>query len=164
MALITPKAHAPRLQVREQHRGEDVDRRDQEGGANPLQDGVAKNQNAEAGRQRTEQRSDAVDDETEPEARFPSEPVRQLATRDHQRCHHEKEECDADLHTLDGRVQINADAVDHDVHVRSGEAADELGQGERDEHRSQRGSGGLVSGRLSHRIQTQRALGACATK
>ena len=48
MALITPNACARDLGP-EQHGGEDVDGRDQQGGTNALEDGVAQDQYAEAG-------------------------------------------------------------------------------------------------------------------
>ena len=72
------------------------------------------------------------------EAALAAVAVGQLAAGDHQRRHDEQEERDRDLDALHGGVEVLADVVDHHVHVRAGEAADELGQGERDEDPAQR--------------------------
>ena len=59
--------------------------------------------------------------------------------RNHQRRHHQQEHSDRDLHALHSRVQVRTDVVDHHVHVRPGEAADELSQGQREENAPQSG-------------------------
>jgi len=64
--------------------------------------------------------------------------VGQLAARDHQCRHHQQEQGYTDLDSLDCGVQVVADVIDHDVHVRAREAADELSQGERHQHPAQR--------------------------
>ena len=89
---------------------------------------------AEAGRDRAEHRTDAVDDEAGQEAPLAAVAVGELAAGDHQGRHHQQEQGDRDLHALDGGVQVGADVVDHHVHVGAGEAADELCQRQRHEH------------------------------
>ena len=122
--------HAERLGARrdvgEQHRGEDVDRRDQQGRADAFEDRVADEEHADARRDRAQQGADPVDGQTEGEAPLASPLVGQLAAGDHQRRHHQQEDGDDGLHALDGRVQVRADVGDHHVHVRAREAADEL--------------------------------------
>ena len=122
-----------RLQIGEQQRGEDVDRRDQQGRADAFQDRVAEDQDAEPGGNGAQQRADAVHDEPHDEAALAAPAVRQLAARDHQGRHDQQEQRDRGLHPLDGGVQVGADVVDHHVHVGTGEAADELGKGEGDQ-------------------------------
>src|SRR6185437_11817121 len=61
-----------------------------------------------------------------------------------------QEQGDADLDALDVSVQVVADVVDHDVHVRAREAADELGQGQRHQHLLQRRSRDLQGGAAGH--------------
>jgi hypothetical protein len=68
--------------------------------------------------------------------------ARQPAPGNHQRRHHQQEQGDRHLHSLDGGVQVLADVVDHHVHVRAGEAADELRQGEGHEDGAQHTGGG----------------------
>jgi hypothetical protein len=129
--LITPNAHA-RLVMSLNHKGgEDVDRRDQQRRADALEHGVAEDQHSQIRRHRAEQRADPVERETPREALFPTPAVGQLAAGDHQDGHDQQEEGDRRLDALDGRVKIGADVVDHHVHVRAGEAADELGERER---------------------------------
>jgi hypothetical protein len=45
--------------------------------------------------------------------------------------HDQQEQGDRRLHTQHGRVQVLGDVVDHHVHVRARETADELGKRER---------------------------------
>ncbi len=61
----------------------------------------------------------------------PAVAIGELAAGDHQRRHHQQEDRDRGLHALDGGVQVMADVVDHHVHVRARETADELGERER---------------------------------
>ena len=84
------------------------------------------------------------------EAPLPAVAVGQLPAGDHQRRHHQQEDRDRDLHALHRGVQVRADVVDHHVHVRPGEAADELGQGQRHQRPSQRGRRPSRRTRLSH--------------
>ena len=55
----------PRGDLGEQQRGEDVDRRDQQRRADALEDRVAEDEHAQAGRDRAHQRADAVDDQAD---------------------------------------------------------------------------------------------------
>ena len=128
----------PRRDVGEEQRREDVDGRDQQGGADAFEDRVAEDQDAEAGRGRADQRADPVDDETDREAPLAAPPVGQLAAGNHERRHHQQEHRDRDLHALHRRVQVLADVGDHHVHVRAREAADELRERERNEDLAQR--------------------------
>jgi hypothetical protein len=128
-----PEGPGPRGDVGEQQRGEDVDRRDQQRGANPFEYRVADDQYPETGGDRAYQRADTVDKEADREASFAAPAVRELAPGDHQRSHHQQESRDRDLDTLHRGVKVFADVGDHDVHVRAREAADELRQGERNE-------------------------------
>jgi hypothetical protein len=137
MPLTTPKAHA-RLQVPEQDRDEDVDRRDQQGGTDSQEQGVANGEHADAGRDGADQRAEPVDGQSGDEAPFAAELVGQLAARDHEGGHDQEKQGNADLHRLDGGVQVGLDVVDHDVHVRAGETADELRQRQRHQHLPQR--------------------------
>ena len=85
----------------------------------------------EARGDRAQQRADAVHGQTDREAPLAAVRVGQLAAGDHQRRHHQQEDRDRDLDALHGGVQVLADVVDHHVHVRAGEAADELRQRQR---------------------------------
>jgi hypothetical protein len=89
----------------------------------PLENRVAQNQHAESGSRRAEHRPDPVDGQPQREAPFAAHLVGELAARDHESGHDQQEQGDADLHPLDGRVEVVADVVDHDVHVRTREAA-----------------------------------------
>ena len=140
----------PRGDPGEQQRREDVDRRDQQRRADALQDRVADDQDTQAGSGRAQQGADAVDDQAGGEAPLPAVAVGQLAAGDHQRRHHQQEDRDRDLHALHRGVQVLADVVDHHVHVRAGEAADELGQGQRNQRPSQRARRSFRRTRLSH--------------
>ena len=91
------------------------------------------------GDDRGQQRAGAVHHEAQREAPLATPAVGQLAAGDHERRHDEQEDGDGDLHAMHRRVQIVADVGDHHVHVRAREAADELGEGERDQNPSQRG-------------------------
>ena len=103
------------------------------GGADPLEDRVAEDQDPQARGDGAQQGADPVDDEAGEEAALAAPAVGQLAAGDHQRRHDEQEDRDGDLHALNRGVEVLADVVDHHVHVRAGEAADELCQGERGE-------------------------------
>ena len=138
IALITPNARARDVDAGEQQRREDVDRRDQQRGADTFEDRVADDEHTQTRSDRAEHRADAVHDQTEPEQPHPAVTLGQLPAGDHQRRHHQQEDRDRDLDTLDGGVQVLADVVDHHVHVRTGETADELRQRERNEHSAQR--------------------------
>src|SRR6266536_2106166 len=93
--------------------------------------------NARAGSNGAQDGTDAVHAETDGEAALPAVAVGQLAARDHQRGHHQQKDRDGNLDPPDGGIQVAADVVDHHVHVRAGEATDELGEGQRDEDLSQ---------------------------
>ena len=140
----------PRGDPGEQQRRQDVDGRDQQRGADALQDGVADDQDTQAGGGRAEQGADAVDDQAGGEAPLAAIAVGQFAAGDHQRRHHQQEDRDGDLHALHRGVQVLADVVDHYVHVRAGEAADELGQGQRNQRPAQRARRSSRRTRLSH--------------
>src|SRR5690349_13695985 len=149
-AADRPERPRTGFDVVEQQGGEDVDGRDQQGGADALEDGVAQDQHAEPGCGGAEDGTDPVDEEPELEQPFAAIAVGQLAARDHQRGHHQQEQGDADLDALDVGVQVVADVVDHDVHVRARETADELGQGQRHQHPPQRRSRDLSGGAAGH--------------
>ena len=95
-------------------------------------------------------RADPVHGQTEREAPLAAPLVGQLAAGDHQRRHDQQEHGDDGLHPLDGRVQVLADVGDHHVHVRAGEAADELGERQRHERLAQRSGRPCWSDTLSH--------------
>ena len=120
-----------RGEVAEAQGREDVDGRDQQGGADALQHRVAKDQHPEPRRDRAEQRADPVQHEADREAALAAPTIAQLAGGDHQDRHDQQEQGDRRLHTLHGRVQVLGDVVDHHVHVRARETADELGKRER---------------------------------
>ena len=84
-------------------------------------------------------------------------PIGQLAARDHQHRHDQQEQRDRRLHALHVRVQVVADVVDHHVHVRAREAADELGQRQRGDERARgfdpgRCPRGVPGGCRAHRL------------
>ena len=83
------------------------------------------------GDDRAQQRADPVQREPDREAALAAPAVGQLAAGDHQDRHDQQEQRDRGLDALDGRVQVVADVADHHVHVRAGEAADELRECER---------------------------------
>ena len=127
----------PRGDLGEQHGGQDVDGRDQQRRADALEDRVADDEHRQAGSDRADQRADAVHREADVETPLAAVAIGQLAARDHERRHDQQEDRDRELHALHGRVQVLADVVDHDVHVRAGEAADELGEREGNQHPAQ---------------------------
>ena len=129
-----PEGPGTRRDVAEEHRREDVDGRDQQGGADPFEDRVAEDEDAETRRDCAHQRADPVDGEADREAPLAAPPVGQLAAGDHEGGHHQQEHGDRDLYALHGRVEVLADVGDHHVHVRAGEAADELRERERNEN------------------------------
>ena len=128
----------PGRHVGEQDRGEDVDGWDQQRGADAFEDRVAEDQHAEPLGHRAHEGADPVEDEPDDEAPLATPAIGQLAARDHEGGHHEQEDGDRRLDALNRGVQILADVVDHHVHVRAGEAADELGQRQREEDPAQR--------------------------
>src|SRR5262249_56844147 len=69
------------------------------------------------------------------------------------------EDGDGDLNALHGRVQILGHVRDHHVHVRAREAADELGQRERNEHLSQRTRRPVDTYPVSHAVPTLSRVG-----
>ena len=87
---------------------EDVDGRDQQGGADALQHRVAEDQHPEARGGRAEQRADPVQHEPDGEAALAAPTIGQLAARDHEDRHDQQEQGDRRLHTLHGRIQILA--------------------------------------------------------
>ncbi len=146
-------------QVVEQHRREDVDGWDQEGGAHTLENRVTEDQDPQPGRDGTEHRTHRVNGETQREAPLPPPSVRQLAAGDHEGRHHQQEQRDRDLHALDRGVQVLADVIDHDVHVRTGEATDELRQSEGQQHAAQCGGHPLRRRCVSHGSPAHRRSG-----
>jgi hypothetical protein len=104
-----------------------------------LQQRVAEDHHAEAGGERGEEGADAVQQQPRHQAPLASPHVGELAARDHQRRHGEREQRDGRLHAEDGGVQVARHRGDGDVHGRARVAADELGQRERQDH----GPGGV---------------------
>ena len=139
-----------RSKLGEQQRREDVDGWDQQRRADALKDRVADDQDSQPGSGRAEQRADAIHGEADGKQPLPAVAVGQLAAGDHQRGHDQQEDRDRDLNALDGRVQVLAHVVDHHVHVRAGEAADELGEGKRNQRPSQCAWRSVRRTRLSH--------------
>ena len=133
-----------------QQRGEDVDRRDQQRGANALEHRVAEDQHPEVRRDRADQGADAVQHQAPGEAPLAAPAVGQLAARDHEDGHDQQEQRDRGLDALDGRVQVIADVRDHHVHVRAREAADELGEGQRKDEAPRRSDRTLGSRDPAH--------------
>ena len=148
--VITPKALARDVVSVKSKRREDVDGRDQQGGADTFEDRVAEDQDAESRRSRADQRADPVDGEADREATLAAPPVGQLPAGNHQGGHHEQEDGDRDLDPLHGGVQVLADVGEHHVHVRAREAADELRESERNENLAQRGRRLGSADALSH--------------
>ena len=105
----------------------------------------------EVRRHRAQQRADPVDRQADGEAPLASPAVGQLAARDHQRRHHQQEQRDRRLHALHRGVEVLADVVDHHVHVRAGEAADELGEGQGQQRPAQRRRHPAAADRLCRR-------------
>jgi hypothetical protein len=130
-----PADHAERAcaggQVAEAQRGQDVDRRDQQRGADALEHRVAEDQHPEPRRRRADQGADPVQDESAGEAALAAPAVGQLAGRDHEDGHDQQEQGDRGLHPGHRGVEVVRDVVDHHVHVRAREAADELRERER---------------------------------
>ena len=120
-----------RREIGEPQRREDVDGRDQQRRTDALEHRVAEDQHAEARGDRAQQGADPVQDEARHEAPLAAPAVCQLATGDHQDRHDQQEQSDRGLDALHRRVEVVADVGDHHVHVRAGEAADELGERER---------------------------------
>jgi hypothetical protein len=116
----------------------------------PFEDRVAEDEDAETGRGRTHQRADPVDDEADGEAALAAPTVGELAAGNHEGGHHQQEQGDRDLYALHGRIEVRADVGDHDVHVRAGEAADELRKRERNEDLPQRARGPSDADSLTH--------------
>ena len=107
---------------------------------------------------------DRVDRQPHREAALSAPLLGQFAARDHERGHDQQEERDGDLDALDRGVKVLADAVDHDVHVRTGETADELRQGQRQEHAPQRRSHPPGVDLLSHTLPPLLGLEAPAAQ
>ncbi len=129
-----PERPGARSEIGEEHRREDVDGWDQQGGAHPFEDGVPEDENPQSGRDGAQDRAYGVDPEPECEAAFPSPTVGQLAAGDHEGGHYQQEQRDGDLDTLDRGIQVVADVGDHHVHVRAGKTADELRERQGHEH------------------------------
>src|SRR6185369_17598629 len=113
----------------------------------------------EARRRRAHQRADPVEREPADEAALAPPSVRQLAAGDHQDRHDQQEQRDRRLDALDGGVQVLADVVDHHVHVRAREAADELSECQRREDLARAHAAACVIARAA-RISV-RWLNAC---
>ena len=77
------------------------------------------------------------------EAHLAAPDIRQLAARDHQGGHREREDRDGRLDAAHGGAKVRGDAADGHVHARGRVAAEELRQDQRQEHRT--------GGRRSHR-------------
>ena len=125
---------SPRLEIVEQHGRKDVDGRYQQRRPHTLENRVPQDQDPKVRRDCAEQCADGIDREPQREAPFPAPTIGQLAPGNHESRHDQKEQRDRHLHSLDRGVQVVADVVDHDVHVRPGEAADELRQCQWNEH------------------------------
>ena len=113
-----PEGPRAGLQVPEQDGDEDVDGRDQQGGADSQEQGVAHGEHGDAGRGGADHRAEPIDGESDQEAPLAAPLVGQLAARDHEGGHDQEKQGNADLHGLDGGVQVGLDVVDHDVHVQ----------------------------------------------
>jgi hypothetical protein len=98
-----------------------------------LEDRVADDEQAQAGGHRAEYGAHAVHREADQKAALAAVTVRQFAAGDHQRGHHQQEGGDGELDAVHRGVQVPAHVVDHHVHVRARETADELRQRERTE-------------------------------
>ena len=146
-----PERPGARSEVGEEHRGEDVDRRDQQGGAHSFEDRIPENENSQSRRDGTEDSPDGVDPEPQREAPFPSPTVGQLAAGNHEGGHHQEEQRDGYLDTLDCGVQVVTYIGDHDIHVRAGKTADELRQCQRHEHFPERWRRSRLGGPI-HRV------------
>ena len=139
-----------RREIVEPERRQDVDGRDQQRRPDALQHRVAEDQHAKPRRNRAQQRADPVQHEADGEAALAAPAVGQLAAGDHEDRHDQQEQGDRRLHSCHGRVEIGRDVVDHHVHVRAREAADELSEGERQQESAPRDSRACRCGALSH--------------
>jgi hypothetical protein len=72
--------------------------------------------------------TDSVQGQTSDETTLAAPAVRQLAAGDHEDRHDQQEQRDRELDALNRRVEVLADVVDHHVHVRASETADELSE------------------------------------
>jgi hypothetical protein len=115
---------------------------------------LPQDEDAEAGGGRAQERADGIDDEPDGEQALAAVAVGELAAGDHQRGHDQQEDGDRDLDALDGGVQVLAHVVDHHIHVGTGEAADELRQGERNQYLPQRGRWSSCRAGLCHLAPT----------
>jgi hypothetical protein len=145
-----PEGPGSRREIGEEQRGEDVHGWDQQRGPDTFEDRVAEDEDAETGRDCAHQRADPIEDEADGEAALAAPSVGELATGDHEGGHHQQEQGDRDLYALHGRVEVCADVGDHDVHVRAGEAADELCERERNEDLPQRARGPSGADAFTH--------------
>ena len=148
-----PERAGTRGEIAEPQRREDVHGRDQQRRADALQYGVTQDQHAEPRSHRAQQRADAVQHQTGGEAALATPAIGQLAARDHEDRHDQQEQRDRRLDALDRRIQVLRDVVDHHVHVRAREAADELRERKRSQEPSPR----------EHRARRRSALGHVPT-
>ena len=125
-AADDPEGPRARLQIIEEDRRQDVDRRDHQGRPNALQGRVSEDQHPKHRGERRHHGARAIHREPPDQAALAPENVRQLAARDHQRRHAQKKQCDRGLHAMHGRFEISGDAGDRDVHARTREARDKL--------------------------------------
>ncbi len=139
----------PGLDVGEDDRDQDVDRRDHQRRADALEERVADGQQHDALGQQREHRADPVDDQAADEAVLAPPDVGQLAARNHQGGHRQREQRDRGLHATDCGVEVLRDRADRDVHVGGRVARDELRERQWQDHRPAR-SGGRF-GRAGHR-------------
>ena len=114
IALMTPNARALEL-TSVNSRWQYVNRRDEQRGADSLQDGVADDECAEIGGDRAEQGSDSVENEPNREAALAPEAIGSICRRGSSGCHDQQKDRNGDLDALHRRVQVRADVVDHHI-------------------------------------------------
>ena len=112
----------------DEHRGEDVDGRDEQRRPDALADRIAEHEHARSARRGGDQGAGPVDKQADRETPLSPDDIRELAARDHQGRHREREQRDRGLDHLDARPEVGGDLRDRDVRARPREAAQELGQ------------------------------------
>ena len=102
------------------------DRRQDQRGADALQDRPADHQHRQVRRERGGERAAAVDHAADREGALAADDLADLAAGDHERRHHQRVEGDRRLDPGHGRADVLGDGRDRDVHHRAVEHHQEL--------------------------------------
>jgi hypothetical protein len=134
------------------------DRRQDQRGADALEERPAEQEHRQALRERGRQRPQAVDHAPDREGPLPAYEGADLAAGDHQHRHHQRVGRDGALDPGNGRSHVVGDRRDRDVHDRAVERHQELPGGERQQDRlrgrTDGGGGGCAHARA---LRTRRA-------